>query len=666
MPGMLSSLRAKLLTATLAVVATGFTVTIGVMSYQSYNAVLEQGDIRAKRTAELAAKTVSQHLDHSMTTALGLRHVLEGLRSHGATDRDAVNAILRRQLDGNPALLGLFTGWEPDAFDGDDEQFANTPGHDASGRLVPYWNRGDGSLAVEPLVDYDQAGAGDYYQTPKRTGQAFVSDPYEYEVGGRKMLIASLVHPIMVGGRFHGIAGADIALDAMGQWLGGIKPFGVGHVTVLSQSGTIVYGPDRSAVGKMASTLPAAALNALARGEEYRWLDDAGISHFLERIDIKGAERAWGAIVSVPQHVITASADQLLRTAIMLGLLSLALTAGVIFTLLTALTRPLNQLAGAMEELAGGEGDLTRRLDIRSNDELGRVAGSVNAFLSTLQRMFVEVRDQSTTLEHGLRTVTQATQQVASSSRTLAGTSSSNAATVEQVTVSIGHIAEHAREADETMLHTSAVSRRSAAAVGAMEQQMQGIGSTMEGLAASLSGLEQRSEQIAGVAQVIRDIADQTNLLALNAAIEAARAGEQGRGFAVVADEVRKLAERTGSATLEIRATIESIRNETQAAVDGMKQARKAVDLGMVKAHEVAGEIGSIETQMDQAAGRVREIAEATQEQSAAATQLAQSIEEASLMVQTTDEAIQDASNTIDELGQTADRLGKLVGRFRL
>lgn len=666
MPGMFSSLRAKLLTATLAVVATGFTVTIGVMSYQSYNAVLEQGDIRAKRTAELAAKTVSQHLDQSMTTALGLRHVLEGLRSHGTADRDSVNAILRRQLDGNPALLGLFTGWEPGAFDDNDEQFANTPGHDASGRLVPYWNRGDGSLKVEPLVDYDQTGAGDYYQVPKRTGQPFVSDPYEYEVGGRKMLIASLVQPVMIRGRFYGIAGADIALDTMSQWLGDIKPFGVGYVTILSQSGLVVYGPERNAVGKTASTLPAPALAALARGEEYSWLDDEGISHFLERIEIQGAEHAWGAIVSVPRDVITESADQLLRTAIVLGLLSLVLTAAVIFTLLTALTRPLNQLAKAMEDLAGGEGDLTRRLDIRSDDELGRVAGSVNAFLTSLQRMFLEVRDQSNTLEHGLRTVTNATQQVAGSSRTLADTSSSNAATVEQVTVSIGHIAEHAREADETMLQTSAVSQRSAAAVRAMEQQMQGIGSTMEGLAGSLGGLEQRSGQIAGVAQVIREIADQTNLLALNAAIEAARAGEQGRGFAVVADEVRKLAERTGSATLEIRATIESIRNETQAAVDGMKQARNAVDAGMLKAQEVAGEIGSIEAQMDQAAGRVREIAEATQEQSSATTQLAQSIEQASSMVQATDAAIQDASSTIDELGRTAERLGQLVGRFRL
>lgn len=666
MPGMFSSLRAKLLTATLAVVATGFTVTIGVMSYQSYNAVLEQGDIRAKRTAELAAKTVSQHLDQSMTTALGLRHVLEGLRSHGTADRDSVNAILRRQLDGNPALLGLFTGWEPGAFDDNDEQFANTPGHDASGRLVPYWNRGDGNLKVEPLVDYDQTGAGDYYQVPKRTGQPFVSDPYEYEVGGRKMLIASLVQPVMIRGRFYGIAGADIALDAMSQWLGDIKPFGVGYVTILSQSGLVVYGPERNAVGKTASTLPAPALAALARGEEYSWLDDEGISHFLERIEIQGAEHAWGAIVSVPREVITESADQLLRTAIVLGLLSLVLTAAVIFTLLTALTRPLNQLAKAMEDLAGGEGDLTRRLDIRSDDELGRVAGSVNAFLTSLQRMFLEVRDQSNTLEHGLRTVTNATQQVAGSSRTLADTSSSNAATVEQVTVSIGHIAEHAREADETMLQTSAVSQRSAAAVRAMEQQMQGIGSTMEGLAGSLGGLEQRSGQIAGVAQVIREIADQTNLLALNAAIEAARAGEQGRGFAVVADEVRKLAERTGSATLEIRATIESIRNETQAAVDGMKQARNAVDAGMLKAQEVAGEIGSIEAQMDQAAGRVREIAEATQEQSSATTQLAQSIEQASSMVQATDAAIQDASSTIDELGRTAERLGQLVGRFRL
>jgi methyl-accepting chemotaxis protein len=188
------------------------------------------------------------------------------------------------------------------------------------------------------------------------------------------------------------------------------------------------------------------------------------------------------------------------------------------------------------------------------------------------------------------------------SSRTVADTTSENAATIEEITVSSGHIADHAREADEAMLTTREQSRRSAAAVNAMEAQMRNIGATIERLAGSLGELSARSQQVAGVVQVIREVADQTNLLALNAAIEAARAGEQGRGFAVVADEVRKLAERTGSATLEIRSTIDSMHNDTEQAVAGMTGTRNEVESGIANVAAVAREIAAIEASMEAAA----------------------------------------------------------------
>ncbi len=661
------SLRTKLLAATVITVLLCFSVTLGVLAWRSQQAVLEQGLARAEGVAAATAHDVGARLDGALAVSSTIALSLEGLRAKGVPDREAVNRQLRRTLDGRPGLLGVYTGWEPNAFDGRDAEFAGTPGHDASGRFVPYWNRSGNTLNLEPLVDYDKPGAGDYYQQPKKTGRAFLAEPYEYVVGGRKMLITSLVVPLQVNGRFAGIAGVDMGLGALAEDLGRIRPFDVGTVALYAPSGLVVAHPDAARIGKPAEGLPEEALAALREGRALQWKDAAGVRHFLQRVSLSDSDAWWGSVVSVPESVITASADALRNTAIVMGIVSVLLTAGVLFLLLRALTRPLQTLAEAMQSLAGGEGDLTRRLpDTGSQDELGQVSRSVNAFLASLQRMFIEVRDQSQTLVGGIRDVSDATDRIADSSRTLAGTTGDNAATIEEITVSIGHIASHAGEANGVMLDTCAASQRSGMVVQDMQAHMRDIAGSMETLAGSLNGLAERSLQINGIVQVIREIADQTNLLALNAAIEAARAGEQGRGFAVVADEVRKLAERTSSATTEIRDMIDAMRSDTGEAVSSMHTTREAVEAGVERAARVAEEIAGIEAGMQRAAERVREIAEATQEQSAATTALAQSAEQASGVVQSTDDAIQHTSATLGQIGRASDHLGDLVGRFRL
>ncbi|PZU55849.1 MAG: methyl-accepting chemotaxis protein [Thauera sp.] len=661
------SLRTKLLASTVITVLLCFSVTLGVLAWRSHQAVLEQGLARAESVAASVAHDAGANLDEAMAVSSTLALSLEGLHAKGSPDRDAVSRLLRRTLEGRPALLGVYTGWEANAFDGRDADFAGSAGHDASGRFVPYWSRSGDKLSVEPLVDYDKPGAGDYYQQPKKTGRAYLAEPYEYVVGGRKMLITSLVKPLAVNGRFAGIAGVDMALDRLADELGRIKPFDVGTVALYAPSGLVVAHTDAARIGKPAADLPADALAALREGRSLQWRDAAGVRHFLQRVSLSDSDAWWGSVVSVPEDVITASANALRNTAIVMGIVSVLLTAGVLFALLGAMTRPLETLADAMQALAGGEGDLTRRLpETGSRDELGRVATSVNAFLGSLQRMFIEVRDQSHTLVGGIREVSDATSHIAGSSRSLAGTTGDNAATIEEITVSIGHIASHANDANGVMLDTHTASQRSGEAVRGMQTHMRDIAGSMETLAGSLTGLAERSVQINGIVQVIREIADQTNLLALNAAIEAARAGEQGRGFAVVADEVRKLAERTSNATTEIRDMIAAMHSETDRAVESMNSTREAVESGVERAARVAEEIGGIEAGMQRAAERVREIAEATQEQSAATTALAQSAEQASEVVQNTDEAIQRTSATLSQIGRASDHLGELVGRFKL
>jgi methyl-accepting chemotaxis protein/methyl-accepting chemotaxis protein-2 (aspartate sensor receptor) len=660
------SLRTKLLSSTVITVTLGFSLTLGVLAWRSHDAIMEQGLARAERVAASVASDVGSRLDDALSVSTSLSLTLEGLRGKGTLDRDAVNRLLRRTLEGQPGLLGVYTGWEPDAFDGRDREFAGTAGHDASGRFVTYWGRSGSTLAQEALSGYDQPGAGDYYLQPRRTGRALLAEPYSYTVGGKRMLITSLVQPVAVNGRFAGIAGVDIALGTMAEELARMKPFGSGRVELYTSVGMVVAHPDGARIGKPATGLPPEALAALKEGRDMHWRDDNGVLHFLSRVSVTGTDAWWGSVTSLPETAITASADGLRHTAIVMGLVSIVLTTGVLFALLGALTRPLGQLAEAMQSLAGGEGDLTRRLAADSDDELGRVARAVNAFLSSLQRMFTDVRNQSQALVSGIRAVSDSTGEIADSSRRLASATGDNAATIEEITVSINHIASHASDVNAVMLDTHDASRRSGDAVRGMEAHMRDISGTMETLGEALTGLAARSGEINGIVEVIRSIADQTNLLALNAAIEAARAGEQGRGFAVVADEVRKLAERTGIATAEINALIDAIIGETDSAVTRMKGTRDAVEAGVGRAAEVAAEIAGIEKSMDHAAARVREIADATREQSVATNALARSAEHASGVVQRTDEAIQHASATLTQIGQASDHLGELVGRFKL
>ena len=258
------------------------------------------------------------------------------------------------------------------------------------------------------------------------------------------------------------------------------------------------------------------------------------------------------------------------------------------------------------------------------------------------------------------------TEKVASSSRRQSEAATTTAAAVEQVTVSINHVADHASSTEANSIKTSALSEEGERIVQDASKEISRIADSVRNLSQVIASLGEHSKEISEIVQVIKKVADQTNLLALNAAIEAARAGEQGRGFAVVADEVRKLAESTGAATLRISAMIDGIKHQIDDAMLNMNESQDQVQSGVVLAGRARESLGMIRQETRNTLVMVTEISAATKEQSIASNEIAGNVETIALMTEENTSVIAHLAGAATNLEQMSSNLQNLVNRFRL
>lgn len=617
-----NSLNAKMMSIILLVVVS-YVITLWVVNSQASNMQRQLATEYAAELAQHEAYEVKARLDVAMDVSRTLAQTLAGLRKVNP-DRKIANALLREVLANNPAFLAVWSGWEPNAFDGKDSAHINTAAHDATGRYVPYWNRGAGNLAVEALVDYDQPGAGDYYLLAKNGRNETLIEPYLYTVAGKEMLITTVVAPIIVDGQFLGVAGVDIALSDYQKQVSEIHPYEIGYASLLSNTGIYVGDAKAENVGKTiddAELLSAIQAGKIFGRDSFDVHLKADAYQIAVPVIVGNTTTPWSFQVSVPTERMMAAVIEMRTIAIVIGVISI-LVVGTILTLCirTWVLNPVNSARAAALRLA--EGNLSVAIDIRGKDEIAQLLGAMKSMSEKLIGIITNIRDSAQEL-------VQSSEQIGSTSQSLSQAATEQAATVEETSSSVEQISAAVAQNSDSARATDGIASSSAKAAA----------SGGEAVRETVLAMRQIADKIS----LVDEIAYQTNLLALNAAIEAGRAGEHGRGFAVVAAEVRKLAQRSQEAAKDIGSV-----------------ASRSVQL----AERAGGLLDEMLPSIRKTADLVQEISSASSEQTQGLEQINSAVSQLAQTTQVNASAAEELNATAEEMSNQAIRLQEMMEFF--
>ncbi|QLC72424.1 methyl-accepting chemotaxis protein [Pseudomonas sp. LPB0260] len=598
--------------------------------------------------------------------------------------REDLTRQVRSSLEANPDLLGLYLVFEPNALDGKDELFVDQPalGSNEQGRFSLYWSQPSPgtleseSMSEEMLGDTKVGPSGDpynaWYTCPRDSRKACVLEPYYDEVGGRQVLMTSIAFPLELEGKVIGVMGVDISLDSLQQLsLQANQELyaGEGHISIFSPA-ALLAGHSRDAKLLSAAVDKAygehsGELRPLISNGQAAELQHGEMMRVLQPFKPIPEAKNWSVLLEVPEQVLLGPARQLenqldsRRTAdsslsLLIGLV--AVLAGLLLMWLTArgVTRPILGVAAMLKDIASGEGDLTRRLAYAKQDELGELAGWFNRFLDKLQPVIADVKrsvqDARSTADQSAAIASQTSAGMQQQFREVdhvATAFQEMSATAQDVAHNAAQAAEAARTADQASHEGLGVIGQTTSSIELLANEMNVAMQEVEGLASS-------SEQIGSVLEVIRSIAEQTNLLALNAAIEAARAGEAGRGFAVVADEVRNLAKRTQDSVEEIRQVIEGLQSGTREVVSTMHSSHRQAQGSVAQVEQAVAALQRISQAVSVITEMNLQIASAAEEQSSVAEEINRNV----ASIRDVTEAI---SGQADESAQVSQNLNRLA-----
>ncbi|MFL9813016.1 methyl-accepting chemotaxis protein [Stutzerimonas sp. VN223-3] len=378
--------------------------------------------------------------------------------------------------------------------------------------------------------------------------------------------------------------------------------------------------------------------------------------------------KPWGWIIGTGIYVDDVEAEfqnYLVRFSI-IGLAIAALMAVLVAILIRSITQPLRHSMQAMANIASGEADLTRDLDVSGNDELTTLSRDFNSFTQKLRTVISQLFETAGSLEKSSNALGGLAGQAHHQSQQQSQQMELVATAINEVTYAVQEVAKNAEHASNEVGEAESQAGQGQRSIATSLQQIDQLSTTIGEAVGVIQSLADETTKIGSVLEVIGSIADQTNLLALNAAIEAARAGEQGRGFAVVADEVRLLAQRTQQSTAEIHTMIERLQKNSGAAVTVIMESSRASQATVEQASQAGESLGQIAQALRTLSGLNASIASATLQQAHVVEDINQNVTQAAGLAQESTLAAEQSSAAGDQLGQLAEQLNRLLRQFKV
>lgn len=488
-----------------------------------------------------------------------------------------------------------------------------------------------------------------WYQDAMKANRMVITAPYADASTGQ--LIVSMAAPFR-SGILEGVIAGDISIQTLVQNINSIAREGVYGILIDGEGNLIAHKDPALALkpaNQLENSLSPEKIRELASNGKPVAMTISGTPSIIFLAPVPGYDWYFGLVYD--EEMAFSASNNLLLQSLLATLLQLLIVGGAAAYIITRSLRPLVAMGDAVAELSQGNGDLTRRIRIRRDDEVGAVAGQINLFIDMLHAMISKLADSARQLDGQAKLSHDMANQNDESLTRQQSEISQIATAVHQMSATANEVASNAEQAAMAARASAGNCEHGKQVIANNQRSITSLAGQVEQAANIIQELEKNAQEINTILSTIQGIAEQTNLLALNAAIEAARAGEQGRGFAVVADEVRVLSKRTHSSTEEIRAMIETLQRNTQQAVNTMHQSQQLAQNSVSDASNATQALDQITSSISEISDMATQISSAAEEQRAVTDEVGRNIQ-----------ATKDVS---DELSQAANRSNLLARELK-
>ncbi|MER2097010.1 MAG: methyl-accepting chemotaxis protein [Pseudomonas qingdaonensis] len=501
-----------------------------------------------------------------------------------------------------------------------------------------------------------------WYTAAVAAGKPMLTPPYLAAVGG---LVVTIAMPVKSNGELVGVVGGDLSLATLVDIINAVDFGGIGHAFLVDRDGQMIVSPDSDqAMKNLKDIYPGSNLQVAAGLHDVTLNGEQRIISFAPVSGLPSAD--WYIGLSIDKAKAYAPLSQFRTSAIIAMLIAVAAIAGLLSLLIPVLMRPLTTMGRAMQDIAQGEGDLTRRLTVENKDEFGELAGAFNQFVERIHASISEVASATRQVHDLSERVMSASNASIIGSEEQSLRTNSVAAAINELGAATQEIARNAADASQ---HASGASDQANDGRQVMQETISAMTALSQKISESCEQIETlnaSTDDIGQILDVIKGISQQTNLLALNAAIEAARAGEAGRGFAVVADEVRNLAHRTQESAEEIHKMITTLQVGSREAVHNMNASQVSSEQSVQVANQAGERLTSVTLRIGEIDGMNQSVAAATEEQTAVVESLNLDITQINVLNQQGVANLNDTLKHCDDLARQAGRLKQLVDSFKI